>query len=642
MVAPSLTGTVAIKNVTSAAMRASVAPEPHFSVDDERNALLVDSGGWWRPISYWRATYEPPPPKKKKKDKEPPKKTAAQLEKEKQKTLRRLGWIVDKIADKIWIALLEALPEISSDFLGDACAVAREQQASASGADAEFFNCFARLTNCLAAMDATMRFETTARRKHTPCCCGLLPSCTKYPKPDHFSHARMAAAPTLHAALQGMMAHAQVGCATSAVEMLAELSTQLAGILSRVSATAEGASSNFESLTQRAQKIMTSPLVQAAIATLKSGADKTSRASLEKVASGQGAVIEGAGVVRQISGAVKLSARNGGTSEEAELAAAEAKAAVERAAVEQAEAVEAGVVAAKERAEAIAASAALAAAARATAEAKAAAATAMVTLVAARRAAAEASSDVDTQAAETAVAAATLAVDEAAVVVEAAEAAEAAASEVAEKEAAEASEAVAREATEKAEAVAAAEVAKVASKKAVSKAAQAQLDGLLELLGGDDANEANLEMPRMIVETIKDALINAVREKIIKTVAKALFGKSHPRVAEAAVRAVGERLLAATAQSTAEEIAAEGVAGLHHVSDEARRASAALEKAKRSAAEAEAAFKTVSDGLMSPQLGTPEELRLQYEAEADLVVAELARHKAQLVVDIKRYLATKL
>eukprot|EP00966_Prymnesium_polylepis_P072852 1691745-Prymnesium_polylepis.1 len=144
-------------------MRTSVAPEPHFSVDDERIALLIEPGGWWRPISYWRATYEPPPKKKKTKKKEPPKKTAAQLEKEKQKTLRRLGWIVDKVAEKIWVALLEVLPEISSDFLGDACAVAREQQASASEADAEFFNCFARLTNCLAAMDATMRFETTAR-----------------------------------------------------------------------------------------------------------------------------------------------------------------------------------------------------------------------------------------------------------------------------------------------------------------------------------------------------------------------------------------------------------------------------------------------------------------------------------------------
>mmetsp|Transcript_20079 Transcript_20079/g.27256 ORF Transcript_20079/g.27256 Transcript_20079/m.27256 type:complete len:454 (-) Transcript_20079:195-1556(-) len=168
--------------------------------------------GYWLPIEQWIERYEktraPPKPKTQEEEKKIGKREQKQTE-----------WLIDTIANSMVDALFVAIPEISSAIMSEISDAAKVQATQVAEDEARFCERIARLTNALAAMDATVRFEETARRKRKATCCNpFAPCCSRYPKPSKFEALRVEAAADVKTAVQELLPGKAGGFTYSKVE----------------------------------------------------------------------------------------------------------------------------------------------------------------------------------------------------------------------------------------------------------------------------------------------------------------------------------------------------------------------------------------------------------------------------------------
>lgn len=210
----------------------------------------IQRDGWFLRFAEWKLIFEPQKKKKatekNKSATEVKKLTPEQIAKERKKKIRRINWVVDRLGESAFDSIVAALPEISAEFLGGVSEQALELSKALTGDDALWLERIARFCNVMAAMDATMRFEETATRKHRPSCLNpCKPCCVKYPKASLFEHLRRdEVAPKLRDTLSELLADELAAGAQSAsrvLEQIAQLSARLATLLAQASRSSNDA-----------------------------------------------------------------------------------------------------------------------------------------------------------------------------------------------------------------------------------------------------------------------------------------------------------------------------------------------------------------------------------------------------------------
>ena len=251
---------------------------------------ILEADGWFLTLKQWKTKYEPPPKPKPK----PKELTEEQRQKKRQTTLRRINWLVDWLSKAIFLEVVALLPEIQAELLEAVSDTARKECGKMEDAkDAMFLEQVARLTNALAAMDATARLATTAEKKRKPTCCNpCKPYCAKYPAPASFHELRRSlAAPKVIDALQKLQEAAGLSSAEGADQAAAALgfvydvAEKLASLMSAASTEAGDISAMVDKLTAKATAALSSPAFIGGVAALRRGAlsrAKDAEASVEK------------------------------------------------------------------------------------------------------------------------------------------------------------------------------------------------------------------------------------------------------------------------------------------------------------------------------------------------------------------------
>lgn len=155
---------VAVPRLRSSQLFSPLAKIQEIKVMPRVAPAVVDGDGWFATLPIWRTIYEPAkdpakkPNKKKKKEL-----TDAQKEKRRQKQQRQLNWLIDLIANKIFLSIVAMLPEISAAFLDDVVLNARNEAAKLEGDEKAFVERVARLANALYDVLVELRAARAAR-----------------------------------------------------------------------------------------------------------------------------------------------------------------------------------------------------------------------------------------------------------------------------------------------------------------------------------------------------------------------------------------------------------------------------------------------------------------------------------------------